>query len=80
MTVWMQAAHVFVIRRPCIHFRLSRRTPHVVANGRQRTKGECDEASFHSTIVGSLLGTSNTTSYIESAAGVAAGGRSGVGV
>ena len=29
-------------------------------------------------MVGSLLGTSNTTSYIESAAGVAAGGRTGL--
>ena len=35
-------------------------------------------ADSSATIVGSLLGTSNTTSYIESAAGVAAGGRTGL--
>jgi len=39
MTVWMQAAHVFVIRRPRIRSRLSRRIPHVVANGRREPKG-----------------------------------------
>lgn len=30
------------------------------------------------TVIGSLLGTSNTTTYVESAAGVAAGGRTGL--
>jgi AGZA family xanthine/uracil permease-like MFS transporter len=35
-------------------------------------------ADSSATLVGSLLGTSNTTSYIESAAGVAAGGRTGM--
>ena len=30
------------------------------------------------TIIGSLVGTSNTTSYVESAAGIAAGGRTGL--
>jgi len=35
-------------------------------------------ADSSATIIGSMLGTSNTTSYIESAAGVAAGGRTGL--
>ena len=35
-------------------------------------------ADSSASMVGSLLGTSNTTSYIESAAGVAAGGRTGL--
>jgi AGZA family xanthine/uracil permease-like MFS transporter len=35
-------------------------------------------ADSSATVIGSLLGTSNTTSYIESAAGVAAGGRTGL--
>lgn len=35
-------------------------------------------ADSSATVVGSLLGTSNTTSYIESAAGVSAGGRTGL--
>jgi adenine/guanine/hypoxanthine permease len=35
-------------------------------------------ADSSATVVGSLLGTSNTTSYIESAAGVDAGGRTGL--
>ncbi len=35
-------------------------------------------ADSSATTLGSLLGTSNTTSYIESAAGVAAGGRTGL--
>ncbi|MFN3656477.1 MAG: NCS2 family permease [Pseudolabrys sp.] len=35
-------------------------------------------ADSSATVVGSLLGTSNTTSYIESAAGVQAGGRTGL--
>jgi AGZA family xanthine/uracil permease-like MFS transporter len=35
-------------------------------------------ADSSATLVGSLLGTSNTTSYIESAAGVSAGGRTGL--
>ena len=35
-------------------------------------------ADSTATVVGSLLGTSNTTSYIESAAGVDAGGRTGL--
>jgi AGZA family xanthine/uracil permease-like MFS transporter len=35
-------------------------------------------ADSSATIIGSLVGTSNTTSYIESAAGVAAGGRTGL--
>jgi adenine/guanine/hypoxanthine permease len=35
-------------------------------------------ADSSATAIGSLLGTSNTTSYIESAAGVAAGGRTGL--
>jgi AGZA family xanthine/uracil permease-like MFS transporter len=35
-------------------------------------------ADSSATVIGSLLGTSNTTSYIESAAGVQAGGRTGL--
>lgn len=35
-------------------------------------------ADSSATVIGSLVGTSNTTSYIESAAGVQAGGRSGL--
>jgi AGZA family xanthine/uracil permease-like MFS transporter len=35
-------------------------------------------ADSTATVVGSILGTSNTTSYIESASGVAAGGRTGL--
>ncbi len=35
-------------------------------------------ADSSATVIGSLLGTSNTTSYIESAAGTAAGGRTGL--
>jgi len=35
-------------------------------------------ADSSATVVGSLLGTSNTTSYVESAAGVAQGGRTGL--
>jgi len=35
-------------------------------------------ADSSATVIGSLLGTSNTTSYIESAAGVKAGGRTGL--
>jgi adenine/guanine/hypoxanthine permease len=35
-------------------------------------------ADSSATVVGSLLGTSNTTSYIESTAGVDAGGRTGL--
>jgi AGZA family xanthine/uracil permease-like MFS transporter len=35
-------------------------------------------ADSTATVVGSLLGTSNTTSYIESAAGVDSGGRTGL--
>lgn len=35
-------------------------------------------ADSSATLIGSLLGTSNTTSYIESAAGVKAGGRTGL--
>ncbi len=35
-------------------------------------------ADSSATVVGALIGTSNTTSYIESAAGVAAGGRTGL--
>jgi AGZA family xanthine/uracil permease-like MFS transporter len=35
-------------------------------------------ADSSATVIGSLVGTSNTTSYIESAAGVQAGGRTGL--
>jgi AGZA family xanthine/uracil permease-like MFS transporter len=40
--------------------------------------GRALTADSSATVVGSLLGTSNTTSYIESVAGVDAGGRTGL--
>jgi adenine/guanine/hypoxanthine permease len=47
-------------------------------NGRLPRMRQALVADSSATIVGSLVGTSNTTSYIESAAGVAAGGRTGL--
>jgi AGZA family xanthine/uracil permease-like MFS transporter len=46
--------------------------------GRLPRMGRALVADSSATVVGSLLGTSNTTSYIESVAGVDAGGRTGL--
>jgi AGZA family xanthine/uracil permease-like MFS transporter len=48
------------------------------AEGRLPRMGRALVADSSATVVGSVLGTSNTTSYIESAAGVDAGGRTGL--
>jgi AGZA family xanthine/uracil permease-like MFS transporter len=48
------------------------------SEGRLPRMGRALVADSSATVVGSLLGTSNTTSYIESVAGVDAGGRTGL--
>lgn len=48
------------------------------AEGQLPRMGQALIADSTATVVGSLLGTSNTTSYIESTAGVDAGGRTGL--
>ena len=48
------------------------------ANGELPRMRQALVADSSATVIGSVLGTSNTTSYIESAAGVAAGGRTGL--
>lgn len=48
------------------------------ADGRLPRAGRAFLADSASTVAGALLGTSTTTSYIESAAGVEAGGRTGL--
>jgi adenine/guanine/hypoxanthine permease len=48
------------------------------AEGRLPRMGQALIADSSATVVGSVLGTSNTTSYIESAAGADAGGRTGL--
>jgi AGZA family xanthine/uracil permease-like MFS transporter len=48
------------------------------AEGQLPRMGRALVADSSATVVGSLLGTSNTTSYIESTAGVDAGGRTGL--
>jgi adenine/guanine/hypoxanthine permease len=48
------------------------------AEGKLPRMGQALIADSSATVVGSVLGTSNTTSYIESAAGVDAGGRTGL--
>ncbi len=50
----------------------------VEANGEIPRLGRMLTVDAGSTVAGALLGTSTTTSYVESAAGVAAGGRSGL--
>lgn len=47
-------------------------------DGKIPNLGKALLADSGATVAGSMLGTSNTTSYIESAAGVAAGGRTGL--
>lgn len=48
------------------------------ANGRLPRMRQALLADSSATVLGSVLGTSNTTSYIESASGVAVGGRTGL--
>jgi AGZA family xanthine/uracil permease-like MFS transporter len=48
------------------------------ANGRLARAGGAFAADAAGTVTGALLGTSTVTSYVESAAGVAAGGRTGL--
>jgi len=57
---------------------LSRRAKLVSADGSMPRMGRALTADSLATIGGSLLGTSTTTSYIESAAGIEAGGRTGL--
>jgi AGZA family xanthine/uracil permease-like MFS transporter len=48
------------------------------AEGRVPHVGRALLADSSATVIGALVGTSNTTSYVESAAGAAAGGRTGL--
>jgi AGZA family xanthine/uracil permease-like MFS transporter len=48
------------------------------AQGRLPRLGKALISDSSATIVGAVMGTSNTTSYIESAAGIASGGRTGL--
>lgn len=48
------------------------------ADGRTSAMGKAMKADSLATIVGSLLGTSTTTSYIESTAGIMVGGKTGI--
>jgi AGZA family xanthine/uracil permease-like MFS transporter len=48
------------------------------AEGRVPNVGKALLADSTATVIGALVGTSNTTSYVESAAGAAAGGRTGL--
>ena len=57
---------------------LSHRANLVGANGKMPGMGKALTADALATICGSVLGTSTTTSYIESAAGIEAGGRTGL--
>jgi AGZA family xanthine/uracil permease-like MFS transporter len=57
---------------------VTHRTGLLDANGRLPRMKQALVADCSATAIGSLLGTSNTTSYIESAAGVQAGGRTGL--
>jgi len=50
----------------------------VDAEGKIEDIGKAIIADSSATIVGSLLGTSNTTSYVESGAGISEGGRTGL--
>jgi adenine/guanine/hypoxanthine permease len=57
---------------------VSHRAKLLDAEGKLPRMGQALIADSSATVVGSLLGTSNTTSYIESAAGADAGGRTGL--
>lgn len=48
------------------------------AEGRVPNVGKALLADSSATVIGALIGTSNTTSYVESAAGAAVGGRTGL--
>ena len=49
----------------------------LMKNNKLPRAGKALFADAIATVIGAILGTSTTTSYIESSAGVAAGGRSG---
>ncbi|MCH6258905.1 NCS2 family permease [Puniceicoccaceae bacterium K14] len=57
---------------------LSRRAKLVDSSGKMPKMGRALTADSIATITGSLLGTSTTTSFIESAAGIESGGRTGL--
>jgi AGZA family xanthine/uracil permease-like MFS transporter len=57
---------------------LSKRAGFVGSDGKMPRMGRALSADAGATIAGALLGTSTTTSYVESAAGVEAGGRTGL--
>jgi AGZA family xanthine/uracil permease-like MFS transporter len=57
---------------------LSRRAGLVKKDGTMPKMGKALTADALATVAGSLLGTSTTTSYIESAAGIESGGRTGL--
>lgn len=57
---------------------LSRRAKLVDADGKMPKMGRALTADSIATMTGALLGTSTTTSYIESAAGIEGGGRTGL--
>jgi AGZA family xanthine/uracil permease-like MFS transporter len=57
---------------------VSHRAKLLDADGKLPRMGQALIADSSATVVGSVLGTSNTTSYIESAAGADAGGRTGL--
>jgi len=54
------------------------RTGMIDENGNLKRGNKALFADSLGTVIGSLLGTSNTTTYVESAAGVSAGGRTGL--
>jgi AGZA family xanthine/uracil permease-like MFS transporter len=57
---------------------VTHRTGLLDADGKLPRMKQALLADSSATVIGSLVGTSNTTSYIESAAGVQAGGRTGL--
>lgn len=57
---------------------VARRTGMIDEQGRLKRGNRALVADSLGTLIGSLLGTSNTTTYVESAAGVNAGGRTGL--
>ena len=57
---------------------VSQRAGFLDSEGKLPRMGQALVADSSATVIGSLLGTSNTTSYIESTAGVDAGGRTGL--
>ena len=57
---------------------MGRRTGLMDKNGRMKGLGRALTADASATIVGALLGTSTTGAYVESSAGIEAGGRTGL--